>query len=251
MGIDVHGLNFLRYARKFGNFGKTVTIGRQGIHLPEPIMRSKLSLDDTYKNHPYCEELLVNHFGAESVDSIDNSSYENASIIHDMNSPLPMSRHALYDTVFDGGCLEHIYNITQAFKNCSSFCKPGGQILHVVPANNFCGHGFWQFSPELFFSLYSEKNGYSQTEVFLADLTQEDRWFKVREPKNGHRVGVTTGTQVYALVRTVVGTLDFSHTEVQQSDYEYQWTGGTASADTIERQPLTQIDVETELVSAD
>ena len=29
MGIDVHALNFLRYAKQFGAFGRVLTIGRQ------------------------------------------------------------------------------------------------------------------------------------------------------------------------------------------------------------------------------
>jgi hypothetical protein len=30
----------------------------------------------------------------------------------------------------------------------------------VTPANNQMGHGFYQFSPELFFRVFSQENGY-------------------------------------------------------------------------------------------
>jgi hypothetical protein len=34
----------------------------------------------------------------------------------------------------------------------------GGEIIHVLPANNLCCHGFWQFWPELFFiALFREQ----------------------------------------------------------------------------------------------
>jgi len=66
--------------------------------------------------------------------------------------------------------MEHVFNASQGLKNVTRLCAPGGQIIHSLPANNFCNHGFWQFSPELFFSLYSDKNGYSETEIFLADV---------------------------------------------------------------------------------
>ena len=47
----------------------------------------------------------------------------------------------------------------------SDLCKNGGTIIHSLPSNNNCGHGFWQFSPELFFSLYNEKNGFKNNEM--------------------------------------------------------------------------------------
>ena len=128
-----------------------------------------------------------------------------------------------YSTVIDAGTLEHIYNIPQAFMNCSSLCKPGGQILHILPANNFCGHGFWQFSPELFFSLYSVENGYIETEVFLADVTNIDKWYKVKKPINGQRVNVHSSNRLHVLVRAVLATDDYSHKNIQQSDYEFKW----------------------------
>lgn len=229
MGIDAHGLNFLRYAKGFRNFGKTITIGRQGIQVIEPLLRNAVMADSSYKNDKYCEQLLMNYFGSSIVDSIDNSSFEDASIIHDMNQPIPSNIHAQYDTVIDGGCLEHIYNVNQALKNCSLLLKPGGQILHILPANNYCGHGFWQFSPELFFSLYSNKNGYQDTEVFLADLSNINKWFKVKPPKNGQRVNVSSSTQLYVLARTVLREGDFSHNNVQQSDYVFEWSNNSTN----------------------
>jgi hypothetical protein len=80
--------------------------------------------------------------------------HEKATHVVDMNKPLAIEER--YDTVIDAGTIEHIYNAPQALANVSAMCAHQGQILHIGPANIFCGHGFWQFSPELFFSLYSE-----------------------------------------------------------------------------------------------
>jgi hypothetical protein len=223
MGIDVHGLNFLKYSKMKKSFGDVITIGRQGLHVIEPVIKDVLKITLEYKNQPYCEELLNTYFGATKVESIDNSNYEDATYVHDMNQSLPANLIGKYDTVFDGGCLEHIYNVPQALKNCSLFCKPGGQILHVLPANNFCGHGFWQFSPELFFSLYSTSNGYAETQVFMADLSNTKQWFQVKQPSNGQRVNVMSSGSLYVLVRTVLQKENFNHTNVQQSDYVFGW----------------------------
>lgn len=167
----------------------------------------------------YCEELLRAHFGALEVESYDNSDYEKATHIIDMNKPIDINN--AYDTVIDFGCLEHIYNAPQALRNVTSMCRSGGQILHVLPSNDFCGHGFWQFSPELFFSLYSKANGYQETQVFVAHTLRGNHWYEVKQPSNGKRAMVC-GRNQYIVVRTVKGTF-FSHDNVQQSDYLVVW----------------------------
>ena len=228
MGIDVHALNFLRYSKLKSEMGDVMTIARQGFHILEsyvkdPYMIKMVRELEEAGDNKWCEPMLLKYFGAKKVESIDNSSYEGAKYVHDMNNVLPDKFNSGYDTIIDAGTLEHIFNIPLALKNCSKLCRPGGQIIHVLPANNFCGHGFWQFTPELFFSLYSEANGYEQTEVYLADVTDINIWYKVHEPKNGVRVNVHTSNRTHILVRTVLKTVDFSHDKVQQSDYQELW----------------------------
>jgi len=36
--------------------------------------------------------------------------------------------------------------------------KPGGIVIHVSPSNNHVDHGFYQFSPTLFYDYYSLNN---------------------------------------------------------------------------------------------
>lgn len=223
MGIDIHALNFLRYAKRHKAFGRTITIGRQGLHVGEREVRETMRATPAYRHQPYCENLLVEHFGATAVDSVDVSGYEGATIVHDMNATLPGQLQHGYDTIVDAGCLEHIFNVPQALRNCSLMGRAGAQILHVLPANNFCGHGFWQFSPELFFSLYCPRNGYEGTEVFLAAVPDSSRWFQVKSPSEGQRVNIESSSPVYLLVRTVLGGATFSHEAVQQSDYLHEW----------------------------
>lgn len=242
MGIDIHALFFLRSVKNKKPLGDTITIGRQRLDVVESTVRKLAGTKPAYKNQPYCEDLLTEYFGATKVDSLDNSTFENATHVHDMNEPLPKSLYEKYDTVIDGGSLEHVYNVPQALKNCSHLLKPGGQIMHFSPANNFCGHGFWQVSPELFFSLYSAKNGYRETEVLIADLSDTTRWYRVKEPRDGKRVVVYSLTRLNVLVRTVLDRADFSHSQVQQSDYVYEWGNSlpTASKPDLESAGLKQ-----------
>lgn len=232
MGLDYHGLNFMRYAAKFGGFGQTVTIARQEIHLNALMARAILGDRGQYVHEKYCDNVLRSFFGASSVDSVDMSDFEDATILHDMNQPIPDAQTGLFDTLIDAGCLEHVFSINTALQNCSRLIREGGQILHVLPANNFCGHGFWQFSPELFFSLYSPENGYEQTEVFVSDYLDHTYWYKVRKPQNGQRVNIYSSSEVYVMVRTVKAR-PFSHEQVQQSDYAYEWEQSVRSDDPV------------------
>ena len=223
MGIDIQSLYFLMYVHKFGNFNKTITIGRQNLNIRFP-NKKLIPFITKYRNEIYIDQLLKDYFGSTIVDSIDASDYEGATIIHDLNTPIPENLKYKYDTVIDAGTLEHIYNIPQALENVSFLCRPGGQIIHILPSNNQCGHGFWQMSPELFFSLFSDKNGYENTEVFLAYTSNSAKnFYKVIKPENGKRVNIYSKSELYVFVRTVLKTKEFSHKNIQQSDYVYAW----------------------------
>lgn len=226
MGIEIHTLNFLMYALKKKKFCKTATIGRQEIKpLRKKDIKNILHLPKEIDYGVWCEKLLMDNFHSSKVDSFDYSDYELCTFTHDMNKPLPsalITPNNQYDTIIDFGSFEHIYNLPQAFKNISTMCAEGGVIIHGLPANNMCGHGFWQFSPELFYSLYSESNGYSETEVFFADKTDNKYWYKVKKPENGIRRVMQNKTEVYVLVRTKK-VKEFTHDNVQQSDFVLTW----------------------------
>ena len=66
-----------------------------------------------------------------------------------------------YTLVIDGGCLEHIFNFPVAIKNCMEMLQEGGHFIGITPANNLMGHGFYQFSPELYFRIFSKENGFA------------------------------------------------------------------------------------------
>ncbi|HMN19842.1 MAG TPA: class I SAM-dependent methyltransferase [Ottowia sp.] len=221
MGVDIHALHLLHHAyQKYGPLGRTITLGRQAVILGPRAMRKWLGSTDG----SYCEPLLKQHFGATEVDSADNSPYEGATIIADLNKPVSPELHGAYDTVIDFGTTEHVFDVRQALENVSRICRPGGAILHVVPTNGFCGHGFYQFSPELYFSLYSEDNGYKDTEIYVASLTDCKHWYRVSAPSDGRRINLQSINEVYVIVITqkVLST----NTATQQSDYVFQWASG-------------------------
>lgn len=232
MGVDASALSLLALARTKGaDFSRTVTIGRHRLDVPsedlEDFFRAH-GRDDLARIAPqmsgYCETLLTQAFGAREVKSIDASDYEQASIIHDFNTP--MRGNETYSAVIDLGTLEHVFNVAVAFDNVAQLAAPGAHILHVLPANNLVGHGFYQFSPEFFFQLYAPERGYTGTRVFAAPGGQPDVWYEVRAPRDvGARVNITSRDQLYLLVLTqkVGDPVPLTEKPIQQSDYMALW----------------------------
>lgn len=222
MGIDTQSLYFLKYVSNTKEFGRVATLGRQSLQVPDFKIRRDLKTINSYQQERYCESLLINEFGANRVDSYDNSKYENASYLVDFNLPINSFHIGIYDTVLDIGFIEHVYDVPQALKNCADMLQIGGQLIHVLPANNYCGHGFWQFSPELFFSLYTVENGYDDLEIFIADIEDNEFWYRVRKPALGCRAEIRGYSPQYLLVRAVKSKA-INHVNIFQSDYQEKW----------------------------
>ena len=222
MGITYQTFNLLKKnIEEFGNFDDLLTLGRLGNQIGQKKLKLLNLESDKNFQHKYSDDILINHLNAKSVDSIDNSSFEGASIIHDMNTELKIIDKQ-YDVILDIGTSEHIFNINQNLINISKLCKKGGRIIHCLPANNQCGHGFWQFSPEMFFSLYSEVNGYQSTKLYLIDTYDYKNYWEInRGPKN-ERLELNSYTPLYIFVSTIK-ILENTKNKAQQSDYDYIW----------------------------
>ncbi|MDF2369218.1 MAG: hypothetical protein P1V21_00325 [Rhizobiaceae bacterium] len=230
MGTDLHSLNFLRFCHKsYREFGATVTLARQGLHVTK-----ENAYDDYNKSivnkaeaegEYFIDGTLRRSFGSSSVDSIDYSNYEGASIIHDLNIPLGKDMPK-FNTVIDAGTTEHIFSVTTALSNARELCRPGGMIIHILPANNFCGHGFWQFSPELFLGLYSKSNGFCDTEIYLAKLDDTKRWYRLSALAHGGRGNFFSSFSLLIMVKTVKSASSKGEfLTPQQLDYTEIWTG--------------------------
>lgn len=221
MAITFHEYNFLRYSNSFRKLGNVLTLGRTALQFTKKdLINIKRENNPEFKEK-FCETLLKKEFKAKSVVSLDYSKFEGANLIMDLNKKIYSKKK--YDTIIDFGTSEHIFNVFQCLKNISYLCKKGGQILHILPTNNYCGHGFWQFSPEIFFSLYNENNGFYGTEVFLIDNSDKTGWYKVSKQNYGERLDLTSAIPISIAIRTEKKFL-LKTWNVQQSDYKYQWS---------------------------
>jgi len=239
MGLDINSLNFLGFSKNQGvDFSKTLSVGRASVCMSDDDIRefliafgrSDLAKDIPQLTHSkYFEEILSAVFGANELDSIDASGYEGASIIHSLNEPLKTDKR--FTAIIDFGCLEHVFNFPVAIDNLINLCEVNGHILHYLPANNCCGHGFYQFSPELFFSLYTEQRGFANTQVFFVEWQDDPTvWFEIKSPIELHkRVNIANTCEGYLLVKTtkLANAVSPMREPPQQSDYLAAWDGAS------------------------
>lgn len=235
MGVDLSCAQLLIRAKKNGvSFERTATLGRQGLHANRPallsILRSEgyaLSKDVERKlldpTTLYAEEFF-SLLGVKHLTAIDANEYEGAQIIHDMNRPIPDSMSASFDVVLDGGTLEHVFDFPTGIRNAVQMVAPNGHFLSFTVANNFSGHGFYQFSPELFYRLLCKENGYALESCIMWEEIQGTRFYQVPDPESvKSRIALTSQSGTYLLVQAKrIGSVSRDFVP-QQSDYARHW----------------------------
>jgi hypothetical protein len=138
-----------------------------------------------------------------------------------MNQPLPPAAKGRYSAVLDGGSLEHIFDFRAAIGNCMEMLAVGGHYLGITPANNFMGHGFYQFSPELYFSVFVPDNGFELVRMVAFEDRPGSPWYAVANPRKvGRPVTLVNRRPVILLVlaKKIAQAAVFKTTP-QQADY--------------------------------
>lgn len=162
MGIDTHQLKLLCSVPR----GDLLCLGYPDLLVPEKVLRELgastfLEVDNAaigkwhgWQGKLYQTDPILRDLGFRPV-YLDIAVIRGDERVHDLNEPLPADLHGQFDTVFDGGTLEHILNIGQALKNCHLALKPDGYVLHVNPVSQI-NHGFYCISPGFYRDVYRE-----------------------------------------------------------------------------------------------
>ena len=249
MGITYFDARLLCSARLGGaSFRETLTIAHLSLNLHKHEIASLrrmystaagFSGVDPFKDYvfgQYSDEFLKSYLAISSLSILDYSEYEGATIVHDLNHPVPEHLHGRFDAVIDGGSLEHVFNFPVAIANVMKMVKTGGHVFLKSPANNLCGHGFYQFSPELMFRVFAPANGFELEQVVLLEGTYPSveetpyrRAYEVTDPELVRtRVGLVSRRPVVILVhaRKIADRPVFAESPLQ-SDYVGKWQGST------------------------
>ncbi len=173
--------------------GKIVTLGRQTIgasadEIKAEFQRFKVAPLGALTATPDDNELFQ-MMGFVGVESLDYSDFENATHIVDLNHDgLPAQLIGQFDVVLDGGTLEHVFHLPNALKNALSLLKEGGRAIFISPSTNYVDHGFYMFSPTLFWD-YLLVNGFSiETSYFIrCSLNTRKRWRAYAYERDSYR----------------------------------------------------------------
>lgn len=245
MGLTFHDAKRLWEARLSGvSFENTLTCSHLQLFLHPAELealrrdhraRSKKPLQVPLANYQfgeYADRFWKEFLDVNTLETLDYSAYEGASIVHDLNAPIPQSLAGRFDAVIEAGSLEHIFNFPVAISNLMRMAKVGGRVFLTTVANNFCGHGFYQFSPELIYRIFSPENGFETTSVvFLeatyhsVELTPIRAAYQVADPMSVRsRVGLLSGRPILMMVEAKkIRDVELFRTTPQQSDYVAAW----------------------------
>lgn len=144
MGITINSIECLLSQRHELDFSSTVMLGHQQFFDAQESRYRELAVrfglpahqpdDIGFKDGGYADDWF-RLLGAKRLEILDASDYEGATLIHDMNRPLSgdmrSSCAGKMSLVFDGGSLEHIFNVPQALQNIAELLVEGGAL---------CGH---------------------------------------------------------------------------------------------------------------
>lgn len=239
MGINRSFAQFLFYSRKkyAVSFDKTITLGRLKLYtaaedirrMTEKYGAAKQVQDIVFKDE--YSESLFELLGSTQPESMDYSDYEKATHLHDLNQPIAEQFKNEYDVVLDSGTLEHVFNFPVAVKSCMEMLKPGGHFIGITPANNYFGHGFYQFSPELHYRIFSAENGFTVRGMLVGVCGEDgevEKWYEVKDPAEVRsRVMLVNSKPTYLFtVAQKTGVADIFKTSPYQSDYATTWQKG-------------------------
>jgi hypothetical protein len=104
--------------------------------------------------------------------------------------------------------------------------QKGGHFLGIAPANNFMGLGFYQFSPELYSSIFARKNGFMIDRITLFEESLRGKWYEIINPEKVWKHSEIISkhkTYTFVQARKIDTVLIFSSIP-QQSHYLLLWS---------------------------
>jgi SAM-dependent methyltransferase len=235
MGVDIHAFDYLLKFRR-SDAGAALTLGRQGFHIARGSRQWEIAeqlisavdpnarLADIQGDERYSENFLK-FLGCRSVLSIDYSQFEGADIIYDLNKPVPRGLHQRFDIIFDGGTMEHVFNVPMVLDSVKKMLRPGGIFITINAANHQLGHGFYQFSPELFWRVFGEDPNFTIEDMRLVQVNGSLNATILSDPGSTRQEIGPTATPTYIMCAARKGDSTApSETLFYQGDYAARWS---------------------------
>jgi SAM-dependent methyltransferase len=193
MGISLHALERFQAMKLLPAGASVLDIGSSNLYSATPDgLRHFLSQYDSVEagDHEFIERLAKgSKYGPDGVanESFVGELLERAGLrylsfdiadgyktqIFDLNRDVLEERlHGAFDTVINSGTTEHVLNQLNAFRVIHDAVKRDGHMVHVLPCVGYVDHGFFAYTPRIFFDIA----GYNNYELVL---------FEYQGPKQG------------------------------------------------------------------
>ncbi|MEM9434543.1 MAG: methyltransferase domain-containing protein [Pseudomonadota bacterium] len=167
MGVDCTLFcQLVALSTRFSPKGRSLMLGRQNFkvqprfrkHYLRSLRTAGFDEDlDSFVQEDGFSETLFDRLGFGKIETMDFASYEGPSIEQDLNLPVPEDLHGQFDFIFDGGTIEHVFNVPQALENINLMLKPEGRFVSANGMNGWVGHGMYQFNPELVWTFWKRR----------------------------------------------------------------------------------------------
>ena len=246
MGISRGGARLIMEEARFWPFqGKLLQLGRQHTFLGADEFDSLATLHSIQTSNEYVPQnartplqnsgyiddgSFFAKLGFSSVESMDFSNDEKPTYVHDLNQPIEESLRGRFDTIYDGGTMEHVFDVRSVLKNIFDMLKIGGRIIHQSPSSNHVDHGFYMFSPTLFYDFYCANN-FKIHECLLIEysVNHNDEPWSIYEYEPGCLSGLSFGGfdrgKLLAIYITAEKTEDSTWDKLpQQNMYAKSWS---------------------------
>lgn len=175
MGLIFPTVRLLTHFRaQYGYGGRLLTIGRQEVYLTHGQSMELFGTDLSRTPEGWVDDVaLFRTLGFDEVHALDHPDALEATVPHDLNTPLDPVHHGTHDVVLDVGTLEHVFDAATYMRTMADVLVPGGTALHLSPTQGGTNHGLYCFQPTFFFSFYAQ-NGFTDLECHLVELPSTD-----------------------------------------------------------------------------
>jgi SAM-dependent methyltransferase len=185
MGIDGLAARMIMSEHRYRPIrGTVLTIGRQSIGITAAEMEDLLkatgtpSREHTYvvdhatlgvsRARPYIsQESFFGAFTDAKVISLDVSNYEGADIVCDLQGVIDDKYKGIADFIYNGSCLDNIFDPAAAMRNMSRLLKPDGRVYHYEQGNSH-PTAYLKYSADWFMDFYA-LNEFNDCKVYIAD----------------------------------------------------------------------------------
>ncbi len=225
---------------RFTTRGRSLMLGRQGFRIQGKFRKhyeatiARYGLEGRrfdYLQEDGFSETLMKKLGFGDIETMDFSDYEGATVLHDLNRLPAKSLEKKFDFIFDGGTIEHVFNVPNALESVLRMLRPGGRLVSANGLNGWYGHGMYQFNPELVWTFWKRACNCNVIDCRALPIEPEDAFGPVefRDPaltgvrlKLKNKIGPGRTYLYYEVEKTEDSHLpDFA----LQSDYETRWNG--------------------------